>query len=63
MRKSESVVNLDPISNARRHEDGIIGRFFKTKHFGGKRLNKCDDFGHYLFCGKQGSVGIACSFR
>lgn len=55
MARSESVVNLDPISNARKKEDGLIGRFFKTKHFGGKHLNKCDDFGHYLFCGRQGS--------
>lgn len=53
--KSTSVVNLDPIAVNNRHKDGVIGRFFKTKHFRGKRLNKCDEFGHYLFCGPQGS--------
>lgn len=50
-----SVVNLDPISRVRKKQDGLIGRFFKTKHFGGKRLGKAEDFGHFLFTGPQGS--------
>ena len=53
--RTESVVNLDPIAVRKKKEDGLIGRFFKTKHFGGKRLNQCEEFGHYLFCGPQGS--------
>lgn len=31
----------------------MIGRFFKTRHYGGKRGKFPDEFGHYLFCGKQ----------
>lgn len=53
--KSQSVVSLDPISVQRKKQDSVIGRLFKTRRFGGKRLSKQDDFGHYLFVGKQGS--------
>ena len=51
--KTQSVVNLDPIERSRKKQDGLIGRFFKTRHFGGKRANFPDPFGHYLFVGKQ----------
>lgn len=53
--KEVSVVNLDPISRTRRKQDSPIGRLFKTRHFKGKHLSKSEDFGHYLFVGKQGS--------
>lgn len=51
--KTQSVVNLDPIERSRKKQDGLIGRFFKTRHFGGKRATFPDPFGHYLFVGKQ----------
>ena len=52
----ESVVSLDdPISRTRKKQDGLIGRLFKTRHFGGKGMLKTDEYGHYLFCGKQRS--------
>lgn len=52
----DSVVTLDdPISRTRKKQDGLIGRMFKTRHFGGKGMQKTDEFGHYLFCGKQRS--------
>lgn len=45
----------DPIDRQRKKQDGLIGRFFKTHHFGGKPVKKSEPFGHYLFCGAQGS--------
>ena len=54
MRRSTSVVNLDPIDRTRKKQDSLFGRIFKTRHCGGKALVKQDDFGHYLFVGKQG---------
>lgn len=50
-----SVVNLDPIDRSRKKQSGLIGRFFKTRHFGGKGMSKTDPFGHYLFVGRQRS--------
>lgn len=55
MRRTESVVSLDPIERTRKKQDGLIGRFFKTRHFRGKGMLKTDEFGHYLFVGKQRS--------
>lgn len=54
MRKTQSVVSLDPIDRNNRRRSGPIGRFMKTKHFKGKGIKKLDPFGHYLFCGRQG---------
>lgn len=51
--KSQSVVSLDPIDRTRKKQDSPISRFFKTRHYGGKRGNFPDPFGHYLFVGKQ----------
>ena len=51
--KSQSVVSLDPIDRQRKKQDSVIGRFFKTRHYGGKRGLFPDPFGHYLFVGKQ----------
>lgn len=51
--KTQSVVSLDPIERSRKKQDGLISRFFKTRHYGGKAANFPDPFGHYLFVGKQ----------
>lgn len=51
--RSQSVVNLDPIDRSRKKQDSVISRFFKTRHFGGKKGIFPDPFGHYLFVGKQ----------
>lgn len=52
MRNSISVIP-DPIDRSRKKQDGILGRLFKTRHFGGKGIKRTDPFGHYLFVGKQ----------
>lgn len=54
-RRTQSVVTLDPIDRNNKHRSGVIGRFFKTKHFRGKGITKTDPFGHYLFVGRQRS--------
>ena len=51
--KQQSVVSLDPIDRSRKKQDSVIARFFKTRHFGGKRGIFPDPYGHYLFVGKQ----------
>ena len=53
MRRTQSVVSLDPIDRSRKQQDSVIGRFFKTRHYGGKKGIFPDPFGHYLFVGKQ----------
>lgn len=55
MARTQSVVSLDPIDRNNRRRSGIIGRFFKTRHFRGKGMKKTDPFGHYLFVGRQRS--------
>lgn len=55
MAKTESVVSLDPIERTRKKQDGLISRFFKTRHYRGKGMMRTDEFGHYLFVGKQRS--------
>lgn len=52
--RQQSVVTLDPISQTRKRQDSVIGRLFKTRHFGGKSIKKEIAYGHYMFCGKQG---------
>lgn len=54
-RKQESVISLDPIDRSRKKQDSPIARLFKTRPHGGKPVKKTDEFGHYLFCGKQRS--------
>lgn len=51
--KTQSVISLDPIERSRKKQDGLLGRFFKTRHFGGKSAVFPDPYGHYLFVGKQ----------
>lgn len=55
MAKSESVISLDPIDRTRKKQDGIISRLFKTRHYGGHGISKEIPYGHYMFCGSQGS--------
>lgn len=52
--KTQSVVQLDAISQQRKRQDSVFGRLFKTRHKGGKPVKKDDPYGHYLFTGKQG---------
>lgn len=51
--RQQSVVSLDPIDRSRKKQDSVLSRFFKTRHFGGKRGEFPDPYGHYLFVGKQ----------
>lgn len=53
MNRQQSVVSLDPIDRSRKKQDSVLSRFFKTRHFGGKKGNFPDPYGHYLFVGKQ----------
>lgn len=55
MKRTQSVISLDPIDRTRKKQDSVISRFFKTTHFGGKPVKKTDAIGHYIFCGKQRS--------
>ena len=55
MARTQSVVSLDPIDRNNKKRSGIIGRWFKTKHYRGKGIKKTDPFGHYLFVGRQRS--------
>lgn len=55
MRRTQSVVTLDPIDRNNKRRSGIVGRFFKTRHFKGKGISVTDPFGHYLFVGRQRS--------
>lgn len=55
MPRTQSVVSLDPIDRHNRKRSGVVGRWFKTKHFRGKGIKKTDPFGHYLFTGRQRS--------
>ena len=53
--RSQSVISLDPIDRSRKREPGLIGRALMTRHFRGKGMARTDEFGHYLFTGKQRS--------
>ena len=53
MARPQSVVSLDPID--RKKKLGIIGRLLVTRWFKGTPVRKMEPFGHYMFCGPQGS--------
>lgn len=55
MRKTQSVISLDPIDLNKKRQDSIMSRLFKTRHHGGKGIKKEIPYGHYMFCGEQGS--------
>lgn len=53
MARQTSVISLDPIDRKKR--TGIIGRFLITRWSGGKKIRKMHPYGHYMFCGAQGT--------
>lgn len=53
MRRTQSVVNLDPIDRNNRRRSGPIGRFMKTRRFKGQPMKRTDPFGHWLYVGRQ----------
>lgn len=53
MTKSQSVISLDPID--RKKQKGFLGRLMVTRYAGGKKVQRSMPFGHYMFCGSQGS--------
>lgn len=53
MARTESIISLDPID--RKKKTGLIGRLIITRYGGGKPIIKMEPYGHYMFCGPQGS--------
>lgn len=53
MAKPTSVVSLDPID--RKKKKGVFARLLVTRFFGGQKVSKDPPFGHYMFCGAQGT--------
>src|SRR6218665_416294 len=53
--KSQTIVSLDPIDRRNKRDKGLIGRFLITRYGKGKPIKKMLPFGHYMFCGSQGS--------
>lgn len=53
MARKQTVVNLDAIDQKKKL--GFIGRALITRPHGGKRIRRMSPFGHYMFCGEQGS--------
>lgn len=53
MARQQSVINLDPIDRKKRL--GFLGRMLISRYSGGQRIKKMEPFGHYMFCGPQGS--------
>lgn len=60
--RTQSVVNLDPIAVNRKKQDSVISRLFKTHRFGGKNMSMTDEFGHYMFTGRQRQGKTASCF-
>lgn len=59
--KVQPIVSLDPIDRRNKKRKGLIGRFFITKRFRGKKP-KIENFGgHYLFTGRQRTGGKTTS--
>lgn len=53
LRRTQSVVNLDPIERQQKKDDSNFMRLLKTRPHGGIRARKTRPIGHYLFVGKQ----------
>jgi hypothetical protein len=51
--KKQTVINLDPIDRKRRKS--WIEKLLITRWSGGKKIRKMHPYGHYMFCGPQGS--------
>lgn len=54
-KKQQSVVTLDPIERNRKRQNSPFCRLLKSRWSGGKTPHSEIPFGHYLFCGSQGS--------
>jgi len=59
MSRTESIISLDPID--RKKNTGIFGRLLITRWSGGRKVEKSEPFGHYMFCGPQRSGKTASS--
>lgn len=53
MGRQQTVINLDPIDRKKRK--GPFSRLLITRWKGGPSVKKDEPFGHYMFCGPQGS--------
>lgn len=53
MAKPTSIISLDPIDTKKKK--GFLGRLMVTRWKGGKAVQKDEPYGHYMFCGPQGS--------
>ena len=53
--KQQSVVTLDPIDRSRKQQNSPFSRLLKSRWSGGKKPKREIPFGHYLFCGAQGT--------
>lgn len=51
--KKQTVVNLDPID--RKKKKGFFTRLLITRWSGGDNVVRSEPYGHYMFCGSQGS--------
>lgn len=55
MGKQQTVINLDPIDRSKKRSKGLVGRLLITRWSGGRSIIKSEPYGHYMFCGPQGS--------
>jgi len=53
MPQQNSVISLDPIDRKKR--TGPLQRLLVTRWYKGKPVEKSEPYGHYMFCGSQGS--------
>lgn len=53
MAKTQSIISLDPID--RQKKKGVFTRLLVTRWYPGKNIRKSEPFGHYMFCGAQGT--------
>lgn len=53
MPRQQSVISLNPVDTKRKK--GMVGRWLITRWQNGAKPKKEEPFGHYLFCGRQGS--------
>lgn len=53
MARPETIISLDPID--RKKKNGIFQRLIITRWYKGMPVKKMQPFGHYMFCGSQGS--------
>jgi len=53
MGKPSQIISLDPID--RKKKIGLLEKMVITRRFGGSPVKRMQPFGHYMFCGEQGS--------